>query len=987
MATEVASIYAKIGADLSGFHSGMSMFNSSIHSAGGMFRSFTTGIVQGVGQAFGMASIRAIRGFGDAIGSIINSAADMEQAVADIAATMGLTADETSKVSKLVSDLGIDPKLKVTSLEAASAIEMLGKNGLALDEILQGAARSTVLLSNSTGGDLTTSADIATSAMSQFKIGAEDMSGAVNQIVGVTRNSKFDIDDYRLAISQAGGVAASVGVEFGDFNAAIASISPLFASGSDAGTSFKTFLQRLVPQSNEAADEMRKIGLYTGLTGKEFEAVQGKLDKVRVKIEELNPSAKNYHERLGDLSRQMSELKLQLNAGESAFFDANGQMKSMSEVAQSLQNAFSGLSEEQKISAATTIFGTDAMRAAFALADGGASSIDKLKLSIGNTSAEESAAIRMNTLKGAWEVFTGIVESLAIQLGTAFLPALRDVVAGLQELATRIGPHVVAWGQELGEKFKMVTGAAVGLINIGLDKGFANLFAPMEDGGRHLDKLFEAFGMTKDQAKKAAQQFLDTVTTIKNMAIAIGTTIAEIAKITTSVAGWIDKTVGLENAIKVVGAIMAGSFVVSIASTIGTIVSAVGSVASFVGGLTGLGTVATTIGGAVVAAISAIGGPITLLIAAIGALAIAWHNNWWDIQGKTRAAWDAIKQFIGDGVQAIKNFFSGGWYEIGQNMVRGIVDGIRAGWQWVTDAAKGVAEAAVNTAETALGISSPSKVFAEMGRNVAAGLGQGINAGTGMVTNSIQDVTSALIEAWNSQADEWRMRALEHLRPIINDLRQQFRIFEDASMVQRSSSSALNIDQLVNVINQMSHDVRVAFVESLPQSVKDAIRTTYRIFEDATIGVRDAARETVTSIAQLVQQINAMAHDVRVNFVNSLGDDIRQAILRDYRIFEDASIGMRQTNNASTDIAALVNSINAMSHDARLAYVNNLAPETRQSILRDYRIYEDASIAPRRIEVTIRGESNIPSDKASLRNLARALQQEFVMSGARVTVP
>jgi TP901 family phage tail tape measure protein len=379
---------------MNGFKRGMTEFNSGIQRAGGMFRNFTTGIVQGIGQAFGNASLRMIRDFGDSLTGTLRNAANMEQGIADIGSVIGATADQTKALNDLVTDLGIDPRLKVTATEAAGAIEMLVKNGTSLDDVLSGAARSTVLLSNSTGGAFATSADVATSAMAQFKIRASEMTGAVNQIVGVTKSSKFDIDDYRLAISQAGGVAASVGVSFEDFNAAIADMAPLFASGSDAGTSFKTFLQKLVPDSEPAKEKLRALGILT-------------------------------------------------RDGTNAFFDASGQMKSMAEIAGILQRATAGLNEEQKISAFTTIFGTDAMRAAFALADGGADSINKLKTTIGNTSAEEAAKTRMDTLKGDWEIFQGILETISIQIGQKFLPNARGVVQWATELATRQGPALV----------------------------------------------------------------------------------------------------------------------------------------------------------------------------------------------------------------------------------------------------------------------------------------------------------------------------------------------------------------------------------------------------------------------------------------------------------------------------------------------------------------------------------------------------------------
>lgn len=497
MAQEIASLYAKIGADTAGFKSGMAGVNSSIHSTGGLFRNFTNGIVQGIGQAFGNAAIRTMREFGDAMAGTLKNAAGLEQGVADISAVLGATGEESAKLSKLITDLGIDPKLKVTAFEAAGAIEMLAKNGLDLQEIMGGAARSTVLLSNSTGGDFATSADIATSAMAQFGIKAEDMAKAVDQIVGVTRNSKFDVNDYRLAIAQAGGVAASVGVEFEDFNAILAASSSVFASGSDAGTSFKTFLQRLVPQSGEAADAMRNIGLYTGLTGDEFEKVQAKIAKVQTKIDDLDPSAKNYRDRLWELSGEMAELKVQLNAGESAFFDAGGQMKSMAEISEALNKAFSGLSEEQKISAASTIFGTDAMRMAFAVANNGADSINKFKKAIGDTSAEESAAIRMDTLSGDWEIFQGIVETLSIQIGQKFLPHARSLVQWATEMATTHGPRIVDFFGRIADMLPGLGTTALNFFNMISGPGVIKTITLLRDAffalGRTLAVLVRPF--------------------------------------------------------------------------------------------------------------------------------------------------------------------------------------------------------------------------------------------------------------------------------------------------------------------------------------------------------------------------------------------------------------------------------------------------------------------------------------------------------------
>lgn len=347
-------------------------------------------------KAAGAATVLAVGGITAAIGAGVKKAADLEQGVADIASVMGITAKDAKPLKDLIANLGMDPKLKVNADEASDAIMQLAQSGMSMQDILDGAARSTVLLSNATGGDMATSAAIASDAMSLFGISADEMSRAVNGITGVTVASKFGIQDYQLALSQAGGVASAVGVGFEDFNTTIAAISPYFASGSDAGTSFKTFLQRLIPSSNEAESAMRALGLITA-------------------------------------------------DGANQFFNADGSMRSMSEIAGLLQGSMAGLTEEQRNAALSTIFGTDAMRAAVGLAETGSGKFDEMAASIGRIDAEASAATRMDTLSGSMEIFQGIVDGLLTKIGDTFLPIARKFTDWAIELATTHGPALVGW--------------------------------------------------------------------------------------------------------------------------------------------------------------------------------------------------------------------------------------------------------------------------------------------------------------------------------------------------------------------------------------------------------------------------------------------------------------------------------------------------------------------------------------------------------------
>ena len=216
----------------------------------------------GLKVAAGVA-VTAVGALGAGLASSVSDAADFQQGMADIQASMGASAEDTAKLKQLILDLGIDPKLKVSAQEAAAAIGQLGTAGVSIDDILKGTARSTVLLANATGADFADAASIASDVSKLWSIDAGNLTHAVDGITAATVASKFNINDYRLALAQAGGVAATVGVSFDDFNATIAAISPSFASGSDAGTSFKVFLQRLVPSSDKATEAMQELGLIT----------------------------------------------------------------------------------------------------------------------------------------------------------------------------------------------------------------------------------------------------------------------------------------------------------------------------------------------------------------------------------------------------------------------------------------------------------------------------------------------------------------------------------------------------------------------------------------------------------------------------------------------------------------------------------------------------------------------------------------------------
>ena len=87
------------------------------------------------------------------------------------------------------------------------------------------------------------------------------------------------------------------------------------------------------------------------------------------------------------------------------------------------------------------------------------------------------------------------------------------------------------------------------------------------------------------------------------------------------------------------------------------------------------------------------------------------------------------------------------WYDLGSNIIQGIVNGLRAGVDWITSAARDVAQKAKDAAKNLLGIESPSKVFRdEVGKMIDKGLAIGIDRNAVDVIESAENLSKNLLK-------------------------------------------------------------------------------------------------------------------------------------------------------------------------------------------------------------------------------------------------
>lgn len=331
----------------------------------------------------------------------ITKFADFDQAMSNVAAATHESADNMSLLREAALDAGARTVFSAT--EAANAIEELGKAGVSTQDILNGGLDGALDLAAAGGLGVAEAAGIAATALTQFSLKGTDMSHVADLLAAGAGKAMGDVSDFSQALNQAGLVASQTGLSIEETTGGLAAFASAGLLGSDAGTSFKSMLQRLTPQSAEA----------------------------KAKMDELGISA----------------------------YDAQGNFIGLESFAGNLQESLSGLTVEQRNSALATIFGSDAVRAASVLYKEGAEGIEEWTEKVDDQGyAAETAATRLDNLKGDVEALGGAFDTALIQTGSAANDAMRGMVQLLTNLVDRYN--------SLPEPMKAVTLTIGGLVAV-----------------------------------------------------------------------------------------------------------------------------------------------------------------------------------------------------------------------------------------------------------------------------------------------------------------------------------------------------------------------------------------------------------------------------------------------------------------------------------------------------------------------------------------
>ena len=404
--------------------------------------------IAGVGKTI-MPISTAVGGLGIAA---VKTAADFDSAMSQVAAVSGATGDDLQSLRDKAREMG--EKTKFSTSEAAQAMNYMAMAGWKSKDMISG-IDGIMNLAAASGEDLATTSDIVTDALTAFGLSAADSGHFADILAAASSNANTNVSMMGETFKYCAPIAGALGFSAEDTAEAIGLMANAGIKSSQAGTALRTIM-------NNLAGEVKISG-----------------------------------QAIGDVTI--------------ATTNADGSMRSLSDILADCRVAFGGLTESEKAQAAESLVGKNAMSGFLALMNAAPADIEKLSGAIDNCdgTAEKMAATMQDNLMGQLTILKSQLEELAISFGEMLMPAIRNIVTkiqefvdklngmdeGTREMVLKIGLLVAALGPFLvilGTTIAKIGTAMKGFVQ--LANGFNKLKVAVQGGTGLFGKLGAAIG-------------------------------------------------------------------------------------------------------------------------------------------------------------------------------------------------------------------------------------------------------------------------------------------------------------------------------------------------------------------------------------------------------------------------------------------------------------------------------------------------------------
>lgn len=601
-----------------------------------------------------MGAVNTARQIASPLTDAITTAMNFEAAMSKVGAISIRAPKGTVEYEQQLKDLtdkarDLGATTQFSASQAAEAMSYLGMAGWNTNQII-GGMNGLLALAGASGTALGTVADIVSDDLTAFGLSADQAGHMADVFSYVVTRTNTDVTMLGETMKYAAPVARAFGASMEETAALAGLMANSGVKASQAGTSLRAGLLRLAGPPKKASKEMDELGIS--------------LDQACTEAQEAQQA--------------LAALGIETSNG------AEGQKK-MGAILTELREKTAGLSREEKMATLGAIFGTNAVTGWLAVIDSSPELFDAMvnEMEKADGMAAELNEKMMNNAKGGFIQLKAALESIAISIGSVFLPALasgaRDL-AGLAGSFSKVAEEHPALIKAITGVGAAVAGSAIGFFALSTAINAVGTCSDAIDTVRSRMLFLEAQITRTNLANTAFGTRLSAISTAFNgVSSSAGTfgslLMAKIAapfkalgtKITSGIKGLGTKiTSGISGVLTTVTSKIAplGSILTRIISPLG------GMFTRFLAPLSGMlaGPLTTAFGGL----ITSIGGlgvallPVAGIIAAVTAAGAILYSNWDTISQVAEIVYNKVTDYWDMAMQRLQPAFD----SIGQSLER-----------------------------------------------------------------------------------------------------------------------------------------------------------------------------------------------------------------------------------------------------------------------------------------------------------------------------
>lgn len=258
--------------------------NTALKNTGGLLGNVASGIL----TAFSVTAV--VSGFVSVMKGAYETTKKFEQGVADLSAITGATGKDLDYLKNSAIDLGAKTKggaiavVEAYKLIASAKPELL-ENVQALNQVTEAA----IILAQAAGMELPDAATNLTDAMNQFGADADQATKFIDALANGAKYGAAEIPQTTDALLKFGAVARSSNINIKESVGLVELLAENGLKGADAGTALRNVLLKLsAPDAlpKEAVAEMTKLGIS-------LDYLKDKTIPIQEKLETLKPLLKD----------------------------------------------------------------------------------------------------------------------------------------------------------------------------------------------------------------------------------------------------------------------------------------------------------------------------------------------------------------------------------------------------------------------------------------------------------------------------------------------------------------------------------------------------------------------------------------------------------------------------------------------------------------------------------------------------------------------